>query len=82
MRFTLFNEPVLQPGDDITAIWFDRVGDIESEVGLTARFLEEDDGKWGCELFDEDGNTLSANDFTSESELRAWLTSQEVEIED
>ena len=78
MRRNLFNEVILQPDDDILAIWTDYKGEPDGDI--YARFVEEDDGKWGCEL--SDGFTeMSANDFESEEQLRSWLQEQKVEID-
>lgn len=78
MRRTMFNDVILQPDDDIYAAWADTHG--EPDDAIYARFLEEDDGKWGCEL--SDGFTeMSVSDFESEQQLRDWLTQQKVRIE-
>lgn len=79
MRTTPFGEPVLQPSDDFFAEWtahFD-----EEPEGEIARFLEEDDGKWGCEIADNNDHTIQANDFPSEAALREWLIKSQIKIE-
>lgn len=79
MRRTTFNEPVLQPGDDFYAEWqmyFD-----EEPDGEIARFIEQDDGKWGCEIADNNERSMQVNDFTSREALVEWLEEQKIENE-
>lgn len=80
MRRTLFGTPVFQPGDDFYANW--SMIFVEEPDGEVARFLEEDDGKWGCEITDNNENSAQVNDFTSEAHLRDWLKLSQVKIED
>jgi hypothetical protein len=80
MRRNYFNEPVLQPDDDIADFWNDEFG--ESADRLCARFIEDDDGVWGCQLFDADEREVAVNDFPSEDALRGWLILQEVTIDE
>jgi hypothetical protein len=79
MRITPFGEPVFQAGDDFFAEW--TVHFDEEPQGEIARFIEEDDGKWGCEIADNNDHTAQANDFPSEADLRAWLTKNQITIE-
>ena len=80
MRYsTPFNEPVLQPRDDFYSRWYTHFD--EPPEGEIARFIEEDGGTWGCEIFDNNDRTMQANDFESEADLREWLTSNRIEIE-
>lgn len=79
MRKTGFGEPVLQPGDDFFLQWnmqFD-----ENPDGEVARFLEEEDGKWGCEIMDNNDRTMQVNDFPTKEALVDWLKSQKVQID-
>lgn len=81
MRLNFFNEPIFHPGDDFFAGWTSAFGD-EPETP-TARFIEPDefDG-FGCEITDESEHTAYTEKFVSEADLRAWLETQEIEIED
>lgn len=79
MRLNAFGDPVLQPGDDIAATFADVHGTPDDNY--TAWFLEGADiFGWGCELRDSEENTIQADGFDSEQELRDWLTAQGVEI--
>lgn len=85
MRKSFFNEPIFEPGDDFAAGWMDRYLD-EPEAPI-ARFIDEDDDDadgvtFGCEITDENDHTAYAEGFASEADLRAWLKSQEIDIED
>lgn len=82
MRTTFFNEPVFQPGDDFTAGWLAKFDD-EPDAPV-ARFIEEDDDAptFGCEITDNADSTAYAEGFATEADLRAWLTSFHIEIED
>lgn len=72
MRKNVFNETILDdPEDDPTAAWAEAHGD---DPQLYARFIEEDQGLWGCELYDADSeDTMSVDNFPSEDHLREWL---------
>jgi hypothetical protein len=80
MRITMTGELVFQPGDDFFAEWtahFD-----EEPEGEIARFLEESDGVWGCEIMDNNDHTAQAHDFTTKESLVAWLSQNKITIED
>jgi len=81
VRHTLFGDPVLHPGDDLYAVWIAETG--EEPSGLSARLIEQDEGtgRWGCELSDMSVE-MTADDFESEDDLRAWLSKHSVEIEE
>lgn len=80
MRRTLFGEPVLTPDDeDVSAFWMEEFE--EYPEGLYARFVQEDDGLWGCELADV-SREVQVNDFPSEQAVRDWLAEQRIEVED
>jgi hypothetical protein len=85
MRKSFFNEPIFEPGDDFAAGWMDQYLD-EPEAPI-ARLIGEDDDDadgvtFGCEITDNADHTAFAEGFASEDDLRAWLRSQEIDIED
>lgn len=81
MKTSAFGELIFQPGDDFFADWSMHHG--EDPDGEIARFIEHDDELgWGCEITDNNDRTAYAQDFASEADLRDWLTSARVKIED
>lgn len=84
MKRNFFGGPIIQPGDDIAAVFSDQ-HDTDLETQLTARFLEEDTDAgmgWTCTVSDEDGNEVEIHDFPSKDELITFLTDQGVDVED
>ena len=82
MKYNAFNEPILQPGDDIGAAFSDRFG-TELEDRLVARFIDEDPlFGWCCVIEDEALNEFQVHDFTSREALTNYLNSACVTIED
>jgi hypothetical protein len=80
MRRTIFGEPVLQPDDeDVTIPWIDQFGDEPDRA--IARFIEEDDGVWGCEIHDNNDDMISVNDFPTRDALVGWLERNGIEVE-
>jgi len=81
MRTSFFGGPVFQPGDDFFAEWNVSFG--EDPDGEMARFIEHDDELgWGCEITDNNDRSTTAADFATEEDLRAWLTKNQIPIED
>ncbi|USN14737.1 hypothetical protein PAPPERLAPAPP_03680 [Brevundimonas phage vB_BpoS-Papperlapapp] len=82
MRQDFFNAPVLQPGDDLGLIWFERFGEAAEDDDVTAQFLEQDDdeGYWGCTLSGASGE-LEVNDFSSRGELQDWLAYHDIPLD-
>ncbi len=80
MRTTAFNDVVAQPDDDFTVVWCDRHGDAPNAP--VARFLEEDDGTWGCQVNDNDDNEILVDDFPTKEALIAYLESHRVQVEE
>jgi hypothetical protein len=79
MKRNAFNEPVMQPGDNITDTFGEHFG---TDGPFLARFIEHDETfNWTVNVEDEEGNELQAHDFESEDAVVAWLTDQGVEIE-
>lgn len=82
MKKNFFGEDILQPGDDIGAL-FNEQFDTDPDDTLTATDIEKDDTfGWSCTIRDEALNEVQAHDFDSEAALRAWLTRQGVETDD
>jgi hypothetical protein len=80
MKRNAFGEPILQPGDDIGAA-FSETFDTDIDATLTAFDLEEDENfGWSAVIRDEDFNEIQIHDFSSEDELRNYLTAAQVEI--
>jgi hypothetical protein len=81
MKTNVFQESILQPGDDILAHFADTFGTYE-DSDFVARNIECDPTfAWSCTVEDEDLNEVQVHDFESESELRDFLTGQGVEID-
>lgn len=81
MKKNFFGEDILQPGDDIGALFTEQF-DTDPEDTLTAVDLDNDGTfGWSCTIRDEDLNEVQAHDFESEAALREWLTRQGVEID-
>ena len=82
MRHDFFNAPVLQPGDDLGLIWFERFGEATEDDEVAAQFLEpdEDEGLWGCTLSGASGE-MEVDDFRSLGELQDWLEYHAIPIE-
>jgi hypothetical protein len=81
MKTNFFGEKILQPGDDIGALFAEQF-DAEPEDTLTASDIEhEPDLGWTCLIRDEGLNEAQAHDFETEAALREWLTKQGVEID-
>lgn len=80
MKRNAFGEPILQPGDDIGAA-FSETFDTELDATLTAFDVEEDENLgWSATIRDEDFNEIQVHDFSSEEELRDYLSNARVEI--
>lgn len=82
MRRNFFNEPIFEPGDDFTIGWIDKFGDEPNSP--IARFIGQSEHAptFGCEITDNDDNTSYVEGFATEADLRAWLTSFRIDIED
>jgi hypothetical protein len=80
MKRNAFGEPILQPGDDIGAAFSENF-DTDIDQTLTAFDVEEDeDFGWSATIRDEDFNEIQVHDFSSEEELRDYLSAARVEI--
>jgi len=82
MKRNFFGNAILQPGDDIAAIWSDEFGDF---IDVFARFIESDlnsdnEEMWVCVLADNEEHELGVQDFPTEEALRKWLSDQRIEI--
>lgn len=74
MRLDFFKTPILEPGDDIGLIWFERFGVVAKDDDVKAQFLEPDDVTrlWGCTLSGVSGE-IEVDGFSSRKPLQAWL---------
>lgn len=81
MRLTYFNEIVVQPDDSPYDAWVEKFGDVPGENDLSAIFVEDDDGIWGCTLTGADGE-LEVNDFNSREDLLEWLREHDIPHDD
>lgn len=82
MKRNMFNEAILQPGDDIAAHFAET---FDTEGTITARFIDDDsesDLGWTACLMDDDGNEVQIHDFASREELIEALAAQNVEIDE
>lgn len=82
MKTNAFSDVILQPGDDVFAVWND-THMPEDDPQLTARFIEQDPTfGWTCTISDENGTEMEVHDFSSREDLLAYLASHSVEVED
>lgn len=82
MKTNAFGDVVIQPGDDLLAIWND-THMLDEEPQLTARFIEHEPHiGWSASISDENGIEMEIHDFDSREALVAFLKEQGVEIED
>jgi hypothetical protein len=81
MKRNMFGEAILQPDDDILATFMDELA-VNDDESFTAFDIDDDPTfGWSCVIHAGDlGKEMQAHDFKSESDLRAWLTRQGVEI--
>jgi hypothetical protein len=80
MKKNFFNEPILQPGDDIGAA-FSETFDTDIDALLTAWDIEHDDEMgWSATIRDEELNEIQVQDFESEEALRDYLRQAHVDI--
>jgi len=83
MKTNAFGEPIFQPGDTDPFAEFATHFDTDVPQTLTARFLDEDPVfAWCCQIADDEGNELQAQNFADEAALRAWLKEVDVQVED
>lgn len=81
MKYNAFNEPIIQPGDDVGVVFGDKFG-LETDAHLTARFIEHDENfNWCCQIETDDGDEISAHDFESKEALIEFLKGANVDIE-